>query len=298
MRSYNIIVSPYQKNTVDSQFYFKQNDFGIPISITVEDYDTNGTTASIVFRRHDGVIREYNITQSSDGTYKYNLSADELRIVGKVIVDIKFYANNVRESTASFIYYVISDKISQIFESGDYSDSISKAIARCDQAITNIQEQANQAIQDVENALLAELNIYDGTDKTEVGYAADARQLNENVPGSFAESVKNRIGLLANLTTSTKGNIVAAVNELNNNLQLIDFTGTTLSYSHASGMSMLELPSIPNKSIIAIYPVNRVGGLTYNGFFTNDWGACLALLTDGSNASINNTEVSIKILAL
>ena len=85
---------------------------------------------------------------------------------------------------------------------------------------------------------------------------------------------------------------------VNNNLQLIDFTGTTLSYSHASGMSMLELPSIPNKSIIAIYPVNRVGGLTYNGFFTNDWGACLALLTDGSNASINNTEVSIKILAL
>lgn len=88
------------------------------------------------------------------------------------------------------------------------------------------------------------------------------------------------------------------LNTVNNNLQLIDFTGTTLSYSHASGMSMLELPSIPNKSIIAIYPVNRVGGLTYNGFFTNDWGACLALLTDGSNASINNTEVSIKILAL
>lgn len=79
---------------------------------------------------------------------------------------------------------------------------------------------------------------------------------------------------------------------------MINFTGTTLSYSHASGMSMLELPSIPNKSIIAIYPVNRVGGLTYNGFFTNDWGICLALLTDGSNAAINNTEVSIKILAL
>lgn len=88
------------------------------------------------------------------------------------------------------------------------------------------------------------------------------------------------------------------LNTVNNNLQLIDFTGTTLSYSHASGMSMLELPPIPNKSIIAIYPVNRVGGLTYNGLFTNDWGTCLALLTDGSNASINNTEVSLKILAL
>lgn len=85
MRSYNIIVSPYQKNTVDTQFYFKQNDYGIPVSINVEDYDTSGTTAKIVFRRADEVIREYNITKSSDGTYEYKLSADELYSVGKVV---------------------------------------------------------------------------------------------------------------------------------------------------------------------------------------------------------------------
>lgn len=287
MRSYNVIVSPYQKNTVDTQFYFKQNDYGIPVIITVEDYDTSGTTAKIVFRRSDGATREYNITKSSDGTYEYKLSADELYSVGKVVVDLKFYKNNVRESTASFIIYVMQDKVGQIFDSADYSDSISRAIERCDQAVANIQVQANKAIDDVENALLEELNIYDGYDKTTVGFAADARQLNENVVNSFASKVKEKIDTNTTL-----------INALNNNLQLIDFTGTTLSYSHASGMSMLELPPIPNKSIIAIYPVNRVGGLTYNGFFTNDWGTCLALLTDGSNAAINNTEVSIKILAL
>lgn len=61
---------------------------------------------------------------------------------------------------------------------------------------------------------------------------------------------------------------------------------------------MLELPSIQNKTIVAIYPSMRAGGLTYNGFFTNDWGSCFVLLTDGTNKSINSTEVSIKILAL
>lgn len=218
MRSYNVIVSPYQKNTVDTQFYFKQNDYGIPVIITVEDYDTSGTTAKIVFRRSDGTTREYNITKSSDGTYEYKLSADELYSVGKVVVDLKFYKNNFRESTASFIIYVLQDKLGQIFDSADYSDSISRAIERCDQAVANIQAQANRAIKDVENALLAELNIYNKTDMASVGYAADARQINENVPGSFAESVKNRIGLLSTLTTSAKSNIVSALNEVNNNL--------------------------------------------------------------------------------
>ncbi|SHN04117.1 Domain of unknown function [Anaerosporobacter mobilis DSM 15930] len=225
MRSYNIIVSPYQKNTVDTQFYFKQNDYGIPISITVEDYETSGTTAKIVFRLNDGAIREYNITQSGDGTYKYNLSADELCSVGKVIVDLKFYKNNARESTASFIIYVMRDKVGQIFDSADYSDSISRAIERCDQAVANIQAQANKAIEDVENALLAELNIYDGYDKTTVGFAADARQLNENVVNSFASKVKEKIDSNTNL-----------INALNNNLlNKSKFNSANYSYVYLIG---------------------------------------------------------------
>lgn len=226
---YNVTVSPYQKNTVDTQLYFKQNDYGIALSIAVEDYDTSGTTAKIVFRRSDGVIREYNIVQSADGTYKYSLSADEIYSEGKVVVDLKFYKDGVRESTASFIYYVIADKTGETFASGSYSDSIAKAIEDCNNAITNIQAQANQAIADVESALLAELNIYDGYDKDTVGYASDARQLNESVPGTYAEMIKKRIGTLTSLSTTEKANLVGAVNELkdglnsvNNNLVLVE----------------------------------------------------------------------------
>lgn len=209
---YNILVSPYQKNTVDTQLYFKQNDYGITLSITVEDYDTSGTTAKIVFRRSDGVVREYNIEQSADGTYKYNLSADEIYSPGKVIVDLKFYKQGVRESTASFIYNVISDKVGETFASGDYSDSIARAIESCNQAIANIQEQANQAIEDVENALLAELNVYDGYDKTTIGFAADARQLNENVANSYAAKVKEKIDTNTNLINALNNNLTQSAN--------------------------------------------------------------------------------------
>lgn len=231
MRSYNVIVSPYQKNTVDTQFYFKQNDYGIPISITVEDYDTSGTTAKIVFRRADEVTREYNIVKSSDGTYKYNLSADEIYYPGKVFVDLKFYKDGVRESTASFIYHVITDKVGETFASGDYSDSIARAIESYNQAIANIQEQANQAIEDVENALLAELNIYDGYDKTTIGFAADARQLNENVVNSFASKVKEKIDSNTNLINALNNNLTAKI-------AMNDFVNGT---SHANANTLISV---------------------------------------------------------
>lgn len=127
---------------------------------------------------------------------------------------------------------------------------------------------------------------------------------NLNIMDKGIKDLDTNIGDVTTLTTTAK-TVVPAIKELktglealNNNLQLIDFTGTTLSYSHINGMSMLELPSIPNKNIVAIYPCMRTDGLTYNGFFVNDWGACLALLTDGKNNAINSTVVSLKILAL
>lgn len=87
------------------------------------------------------------------------------------------------------------------------------------------------------------------------------------------------------------------VYKLNNNLTLIPFTGTTLSYSYSSGESMLELP-ILTKQIITIIPQERAGGLVSHGIFINDWGSKFLLLTDGSNNAIPSTEVTIAYLAL
>lgn len=211
---YQIIVSPYQKNIVNTGLEFKQQDYGAALVISVDGYDTTDTTAKIVFRRSDAVIREYNISKQDDGTYKYVLSADETYSVGRVVVDLKFYKTGVRESTASFTFTVTPDKVGTTFASGTYSESIAQAVAQCTQAIDTMQSECNAAIAEVESALLAELNIYNGYDKTTSGYAADARQLNESVTGSYAEIVKNRIGALADLTTTAKGSTVAAINEL------------------------------------------------------------------------------------
>lgn len=90
----------------------------------------------------------------------------------------------------------------------------------------------------------------------------------------------------------------AQINSVNNNLMLLSFTGTTLSYGHASGMSMLELPGIGGRQIISIIPQMKAGGLVSHGIFTNDWGSKFLLLTDGSNNAIPSTEVTIVYLAL
>ena len=137
---YNITVSPYQKNIVDTQYHFKQQDYGAKLKIFVEDYNTSNTTCRIVFRRSDGVVRQYTITQPQlDGSYIYDLSADETYSVGKCIVDLKFYDVNKRESTASFIYYVDKDEMGQHFESGDYFDAITEVVGRVETAIDNCE---------------------------------------------------------------------------------------------------------------------------------------------------------------
>lgn len=138
---YGIIVSPYQRNIVDTHLAFKQQDHGQVLCITVDNYDTTDMTAKIVFRRCDGVNREYDITQI-DGVYRYTLSADDTYSAGKVVVDLKFYKAGVRESTASFIYEVIADETAEHFGSGDYSDSLQQVLEQCQDIIEQFQ-QAN-----------------------------------------------------------------------------------------------------------------------------------------------------------
>lgn len=141
---YNILLSPYQRNILDTQQHIKQQDYGATFKMTVEDYDTTNVTCKIVFRRADGIVRQYTLNRQADGTFEYNLSADETYAVGKCIVDLKLYDINKRESTASFIYYVDKDEMGQHFESGDYFDSITEVIGRVEVAIDECEAITNE----------------------------------------------------------------------------------------------------------------------------------------------------------
>lgn len=288
---YQIIVSPYQKNIVNTGLEFKQQDYGAALVISVDGYDTTDTTAKIVFRRSDAVIREYNISKQDDGTYKYVLSADETYSVGRVAVDLKFYKTGVRESTASFTFTVTPDKVGTTFESGTYSESIAQAVAQCTQAIDTMQSECNAAIAEVESALLDELNIYNGYDKTTAGYAADARQLNESVAGSYAEMIKNRIGVLANLTTTAKTSAVAAINELksandtlNNNLVSRTYDIVQSYIAQSNGLAFC----------IVIFPVKYNTIPTISGLNSLTWDDYVGTSTI-SVATINTNYVKFKV---
>ena len=201
---YNVTVSPYQKNVVDTQYHFKQQDYGAVLKIFVEDFDTANTTCRIIFRRADGVIRQYTIdSKQSDGSYEYALSADDTYAVGKCVVDLKFYDENKRESTASFIYYVDRDSVGQHFESGDYFDAIGDAIGKVEKAVDN----CNKVTEEVEAKL--ELGEYD-PDKWYTGSGVPSNDLGKDGD------------LYLDITTSNIYEKVQTVWELKCNIQGID----------------------------------------------------------------------------
>lgn len=210
---YNILVNVKTKAPLNTNYTLKQGDYGQKFVITAEDYDVVGTTASLILRKSDGNVVERSLTLDNEA-YTYKLDSQDTSQPGKVIADIKYYKSGVRDSSASFTFDITGDSIGTLVTSKTYSDALEQALASC-----------KQAIQDIENALLAELNIYNGYDKTTAGYAADVRQLNESIVGTYAEMIKERIGNLSSLSTAAKSSLVGAINELkdkndtvNNNL--------------------------------------------------------------------------------
>lgn len=213
--AYNINLSVKQKEPIITNYEFCQNDYGQQLIIKADDYDITNSTAKLILSKADGNVIERTLTQSN-GVYTYTLDAQDLSCPGKVVTDVKYYKPNERSSSARFIFNVYKDNTGTLVTSTTYSDALQQALANCQQAIA-----------DVESAILAELNIYNNYDKTSAGYAADARQLNENVAGSYAEMIKNKIGTLSSLTTTAQGNLVAAINELKSKNDTQDNSITT-----------------------------------------------------------------------
>lgn len=273
---YPILVNVKIKSVIQTHYELKQQDYGQKIIVTAEDYDINGTTARLFINKNDGTVDERIMTKEND-SYTYILDSDDTSCPGKTVFDVKYYKQGVRDSSASFIFNIIPDRLGKLNESENFSDSIIQAIERCDNAIARIQTQANQAIQDVENALLTELNIYNGYDKTTAGYAADVRQLNESIVGTYAEMIKERIGNLSSLSTAAKSSLVGAINELkdkndtvNNNL-----TGNKVLLTPLNGW---------NASSTAVY-AQRIGERVFLGGLLNvgtiTKGTTLAILPEG-----------------
>lgn len=142
MTEYNIRLNPNCASVVHTGLKFKAGDKGIIFKIAVDEMDTTGTTAKIVFQRSNGTSVESDIT-GTDGTYTYKTLGNEFAVPGKTVADVKFYASGNRESTASFVFEVCGDTMNGLGAgTAGYSDRLEQLVAEAEAAeAKNIKAQ-------------------------------------------------------------------------------------------------------------------------------------------------------------
>lgn len=120
----NIRLNANRAKVVNTGYKFSSGDKGIVFKITVDELDTTGTTAKIVFKRSNGTSVESNIT-AAENVYSYTTLGNELEVIGPVVADVKFYEGENRISTSTFIFEVVSDTMDGIGSgTAGYSDTL------------------------------------------------------------------------------------------------------------------------------------------------------------------------------
>lgn len=128
---YDIILNMSKENPVFTGIALCQGDSGQTFNLHVTDFDTSGTTASIIFKKPDNNVVQATIN-AVNGVYSYTLRGSELSAVGKVVADIKFYdTSSQRISSTSFVLEVVADTLNPTaVESSSEFDALVRASNR------------------------------------------------------------------------------------------------------------------------------------------------------------------------
>lgn len=128
---YDIILNMSKENPVFTGITLCQGDSGQTFNLHVTDFDTNGTTASIIFKKPDNNVVQATIS-AVNGVYSYTLRGSELSSVGKLVADVKFYdTSNQRISSTSFVLEVVADTLNPTaVESSSEFDALVRASNR------------------------------------------------------------------------------------------------------------------------------------------------------------------------
>ncbi len=123
-REINIRLNANRAKVVHTGYKFASGDKGIVFKIAVEELETAGTTAKIVFKRSNGTSVEASV-EGEDGIYSYTTLGNEFAVIGLVVADVKFYEEGKRISTCTFDFGVTSDTMDGIGTgAGGYSDTL------------------------------------------------------------------------------------------------------------------------------------------------------------------------------
>lgn len=146
MIEYNIRLNMNQAAAVNTGLKFKSGDRGVIFVILVDGMDTSNTTAKIVFKRSNGTSVEAAIAEGN-GVYSYKTLGNEFAVPGKTVADVKFYAEDDRVSTASFVFEVGSDTMDGLGTgTGGYSDTLEQLMKDIEAARADME----QVVQDAE----------------------------------------------------------------------------------------------------------------------------------------------------
>lgn len=123
-------------------YAFKIGDKGCTFHFHCEDLDPSGMYPHIVFNHPNNTCVE-GVPTGSGRDYAYTIQGNEFAVIGKTVVDLKFYDAldaTQRISTASFIIEILPDTYTDFEEaSSSYADSLERAREEIDAAILELQ---------------------------------------------------------------------------------------------------------------------------------------------------------------
>lgn len=134
----NVRLNANRAKAIHTGHKFASGDKGIVFRIAVDELDTTGTTAKIVFKRSNGTSVEAGISET-EGIYSYTTLGNEFAVVGPVVADVKFYEGENRVSTCTFVFDVTADTLDGLGAgTAGYSDTLERMKKSMEQAEADI----------------------------------------------------------------------------------------------------------------------------------------------------------------
>ena len=190
-REINIRLNANRAKVVHTGYKFASGDKGIVFKIAVEELETAGTTAKIVFKRSNGTSVEASV-EGEDGIYSYTTLGNEFAVIGLVVADVKFYEGEKRISTCTFDFGVTSDTMDGIGAgTAGYSDTLERmkeSMEQTESEMLAVETRAEEILQQMREAAEGAEDDVEAAEKKMADLTAELEALYREYEEAFGTS--------------------------------------------------------------------------------------------------------------
>lgn len=190
-REINIRLNANRAKVVHTGYKFASGDKGIVFKIAVEELETAGTTAKIVFKRSNGTSVEASV-EGEDGIYSYTTLGNEFAVIGLVVADVKFYEGGKRISTCTFDFGVTSDTMDGIGAgTAGYSDTLERmkeSMEQTESEMLAVETRAEEILQQMREAAEGAEDDVEAAEKKMADLTAELEALYREYEEAFGTS--------------------------------------------------------------------------------------------------------------